>query len=105
MLNTSSTALIGKPKVVTSDLDRLFPFLLLAITFAALVPALVLGASEFISYDGYCHVFMDTQNRWKLFLFEYGRDAHPTLYHLVLRAIALFDHSRLAYRSASIIPG
>ena len=67
MLNNSSTALIGKPKVVTSDLDRLFPFLLLAITFAALVPALVLGASEFISYDGYWHVFMDTQNRWKLF--------------------------------------
>ena len=81
MLNNSSTALIGKPKVVTSDLDRLFPFLLVATTFAALVPALVLGASEFISYDGYWHVFMDTQNRWKLFLFEYGRDAHPMLYH------------------------
>jgi uncharacterized membrane protein len=87
------------------DLDRLFPFLLLAITFAALVPALVLGASEFISYDGYWHVFMDMQNRWKLFLFEYRRDAHPVLYHLVLRVITLFGHSRLAYRSASIIPG
>jgi uncharacterized membrane protein len=105
MPNNPSTALIEKPEVVTSGLDRLFPFLLLAITFAALIPALVLGASEFISYDGYWHVFMDMQNRWKLFLFEYRRDAHPLLYHLVLRVITLFGHSRLAYRSASIIPG
>ena len=53
MPSNSSTAVIEKPEAVTSDLDCLFPLLLLATTFAALVLALVLGASEFISYDGY----------------------------------------------------
>jgi uncharacterized membrane protein len=103
--NPSTTTLIEKPAVVSSGLDRLFPFLLLAITLAALVPTLVLGASEFISYDGYWHVFIAKQDQWKLFLSEYRKDAHPILYSLALRAITLFGHSRLAYRSASIIPG
>jgi dolichyl-phosphate-mannose-protein mannosyltransferase len=85
--------------------DRLFKYALLAITLAALIPALVLGRSEFISYDGYWHLFIDTQNRWSLFLSEYKGDAHPILYHLVLRIVAVFGHSRLLYRSASIIPG
>jgi uncharacterized membrane protein len=105
MPNDSATVLIEKPEVVTSGLDRLFLFLLLAITFAALVPMLVLGASEFISYDGYWHVFIAKQDQWRLFLSEYRKDAHPILYSLALRVITLFGHSRLAYRSASIIPG
>jgi hypothetical protein len=63
MPNRPSTVPIEKPEVVTSGLDRLFPFLLLGITLAALVPALVLGASEFISYDGYWHLFIAKQDR------------------------------------------
>jgi hypothetical protein len=106
MPNNPSTVLLEKPEVVTRDLDRLFPFLLLGITLAALVPVLVLGASEFISYDGYWHLFIAKQDRWKLFFSEYRKDAHPILYHLALRVISpLFGCSRLAYRSASIIPG
>jgi len=40
------TVLTEKPEVVTSGVDRLFPFLLLGITLAALVPALVLGSAN-----------------------------------------------------------
>ncbi len=105
MPNNLSTTPLGRGAVATSDLERLFPFLLVGITLAALVPALVLGASEFISYDGYWHLFIAKQDRWKQFLSEYRGDAHPILYDLALRVIALFGHSRLAYRSASIIPG
>ncbi len=65
----------------------------------------IFGAHTFIEYDGFWHLFMDTQNTWKLFRAEYRSDAHPILYHLVLRLIAPLGHSRLLYRSASIIPG
>jgi uncharacterized membrane protein len=98
-------AWLGREQVAPSDQDRRFSFLLAAITLAALVPALVLGASEFISYDGYWHVFIAKQDQWKQFLFEYRRDAHPVLYQLLLRLTSsVLGNSRLAYRAASIIP-
>jgi hypothetical protein len=98
-------AWLGRQQVAPSDQDRRFSFLLAAITLAALVPALVLGASEFISYDGYWHVFIAKQDQWKQFLFEYRRDAHPVLYQLLLRLTSsVLGNSRLAHRAASIIP-
>jgi hypothetical protein len=79
--------------------------LLLTITLAALVPRLVLGASQFIHYDGYWHVFIATQDRWALFLSEWQIAAHPPLYYLLLRVVGEMGHSHLVYRSLSIIPG
>ena len=104
--NKLSDTLFVRREVAISDPDRLFPLLLIAITLAALVPALVLGTSEFISYDGYWHLFIAKQDQWKLFLSEYRKDAHPILYHVVLRVTStVFGDSRLACRLASVIPG
>ncbi len=86
-------------------LDRRFNLLLLLITFAALVPLLELGSSQFISYDGYWHVFTATQDRWRLFLSEWRADAHPPLYYLALRIVAKLGTSHLLCRSLSIVPG
>jgi len=93
------------PRSWSETYARTFPYLLLTITVAALVPRLVLGASQFIQFDGYWHVFTATQDRWALFLSEWHIDAHPPLYYLLLRIVAKMGHSHLVYRSASIIPG
>ena len=84
--------------------DRLFPFLLLAITVATLIPLVEWGVFEPITDDGYQHLHLSTCDlgsflgRWRAF-------AHPILYLLVFRVPALFGHSKLAWRSVSIIPG
>lgn len=105
MPNSNSPDLaIDRPKVQQKTTRRWFPYVLLAIALAALIPMLVLGASEFISYDGYWYLFIATQNSWKQFLAEYGANAHPILYFLLLRCIGLLKHSRLVLRSGSIIP-
>ena len=85
--------------------ERLWPFLLFAITLGAIIPMLIRGANEFVSYDGFWHLFIATQNRWKLFLFEYKTNAHPPIFFLFLRIAALFGHSRLVIRSVSISAG
>lgn len=85
--------------------DLLFPYLLLAITMAALVPALWLGAREAISYDGGLHLRISRLDHWESFLSAYREEAHPILYYLVLRAAAVLGNSPLACRMASIVPG
>ena len=102
--------LIGlDPKLLNKDksfpLRRSFPYLLLAITIAALLPRLLLGVGEAISYDGYWNIFMDTQNRWSLFFAEYQADQHPILFRFLLRAVAHLGSTRLIYRIATILPG
>jgi Dolichyl-phosphate-mannose-protein mannosyltransferase len=86
-------------------LDRMWPYLLVAIACGALIPMVIRGAGEFIGYDGFWHVFIATQNRWKLFLFEYKNNAHPPLFMLLLRVMALFGHSRLILRFISMSAG
>ena len=101
----SSTVLVEKMGIRRDSLDRGFPFLLLAITLAALVPVLELGCSEPISDDGYYHLFLSIQNHWETFLGHWRVCAHPFLHFLVLRVPALFSHSPMVYRLTSIIPG
>ncbi len=86
-------------------LQRSFIYLLLFITFLALVPRLILGATQIIQYDGYWHIFIATQNRWRLFVSEWKGDAHPPLYYLLLRGCAKLGSYPLIYRLLSIIPG
>jgi hypothetical protein len=99
---------ISKEEVPSSRPDicaRAFPFVLFAITVAALVPRLILGSYQFIHYDGYWHVFTATQDKWEVFISEWRKDAHPPLYYLLLRVLASLGHSHLIYRSLSIVPG
>jgi hypothetical protein len=82
-----------------------FPYLLLGVALAALVPIVLVAVARPLFLDGYWNVFRDTQDRWALFFSEYRRDQHPILYRLVLRWVASLGSSRLLYRSASIVPG
>ncbi|MBV9302426.1 MAG: phospholipid carrier-dependent glycosyltransferase [Acidobacteriaceae bacterium] len=85
--------------------DKLFSYALWIIVLVALVPRLLLGAHQFIHYDGYWHVFIATQDRWALFFSEWRKDAHPLLFYLLLRYVARLGHSHLVYRSICIFPG
>ena len=86
-------------------LDRLYPYLLFAVTLAAFVPVLESGISAPISADGYEHLNLSIQNDCASFLVYWRGDAHPILYPLVLRILSWFGYSKMAYLSVSIIPG
>lgn len=87
------------------QLQRRFVYLLLFICLLALIPRLILGATQLIQYDGYWHIFIATQNRWRLFVSEWKGDAHPPLYYLLLRWCAKLGSYPLIYRMLSIVPG
>jgi hypothetical protein len=82
-----------------------FGLVLLVIAAAAAVPRLVLGASQFIEYDGYWHVFIAQQDNWNNFWADIHANAHPPLFFLLLKAILHFGRSLLIYRSISIASG
>jgi len=100
-----SAGLFANMGIRRDSVDRLFPYLLLAITLVALVPVLESGFSESINGNGYDHLNLSIQNNWASFLGRWRGCAHPILYLLMLRVPALFGHSRMAFRLASIIPG
>jgi hypothetical protein len=80
-------------------------WILLAIAVAALVPRVYLGLTQFVSYDGYWHVFTATQDHWRNTVLEYKADAHPILYYILLRWVSHLGHFPIVYRSVSILPG
>jgi hypothetical protein len=80
-------------------------FQLLAAVLLAAIPTLLLGATQFIEYDGYWIAFIATQDRWRNFIAEYQANAHPPLYYLFLRAGLWFGRSHLVYRAVSILAG
>src|SRR5205807_1735173 len=79
-----------------SSPDRLWAYVLVAIAGAALIPMVIRAVGETVDYDGFWHLFIASQDRWELFLFEYKNNAHPPLFMLLLRVPSLFGHSRLA---------
>src|SRR5436305_8139459 len=91
-LNARSNKMaIGVHNVKTAsglELQRSFIYLLLFISFLALLPRVVLGATQFINYDGYWHLFIATQDSWRMLVSEWKGAAHPPLYFLLLRGCA-----------------
>jgi len=79
--------------------------ILVLIALAAAVPRLLLGASQFIEYDGYWHVFIAQQDNWDNFWADIYVNAHPPLYFLLLKSVLHFGHSLLVYRSISLLTG
>ena len=69
--------------------------ILALIALAAAVPRIWLGASQFVEYDGYWHVFIAQQDNWKNFWADIYANAHPPLYFLLLKAALHFGHSLL----------
>lgn len=78
---------------------------LILIALASAVPRLWLGASQFIEYDGYWHVFIAQQDKWKNFWADIYANAHPPLFFLLLKFLMMFGRSVLLYRSISIATG
>ena len=85
-------------------LDRL-DFLLLGIVLLAAIPRLYLAATQYVEYDGYWHVFVAQQDRWRNFVWDYKHLDHPPLYMFVLRWTLWLGKSHLAYRAIPLLAG
>ncbi len=88
-----------------TDKRNRFALGLILIALIAAVPRLVLGASQFIEYDGYWHVFIAQQDNWHNFWEDIRVNAHPPLFFLLLKFLMHFGRSVLIYRSISLITG
>ncbi len=84
---------------------RHFDLTLAGIALLCLIPRLLLGASQYIEYDGYWHIWIAHQDRLANFIREYQANAHPPLYFLLLRLTFWLGKTNLAYRSISIVTG
>ncbi|MBI4472348.1 MAG: hypothetical protein HY646_06745 [Acidobacteria bacterium] len=69
------------------------------------MPRIYLGATQYIEYDGYWHVFIAMQENWEIFWREYQANFHPPLYYLLLKLSLWFGRSALVYRAVSILAG
>jgi hypothetical protein len=90
---------------LSGDTSRRFVSVLLFIVLAAAIPALMLGTSQYIEYDGYWHVFIAQQDNWSRFWRDIATNAHPPLFFLLLKAMLHLGHSLLVYRSISLATG
>ena len=88
-----------------SDTRNRFALGLILIALIATVPRLVLGASQYIEYDGYWHIFIAQQDKWSNFWEDIQANAHPPLYFLLLKIVIHFQRSLLAYRAISLVTG
>jgi hypothetical protein len=82
-----------------------FGLILILIALSAAIPRFRLGASQFVEYDGYWHIFIAQQDNWGRFWHDVYVNAHPPLYFLLLKAVLLLGHSFLIYRAISIATG
>ncbi|HLM99711.1 MAG TPA: hypothetical protein VK335_10540 [Bryobacteraceae bacterium] len=78
---------------------------LLAISLLAAIPRIYLGATQFIEYDGYWHVFIAMQDDWHQFYKEYQSNFHPPLFYLLLKVAIWFGRTPLVYRAISLLTG
>ena len=78
---------------------------LVAVSLVAAVPRLYLGATQFIEYDGYWHVFIASQDNWHQFYKEYQSNFHPPLFYLLLKVAMWFGRTPLVYRAISLLTG
>ena len=77
--------------------------ILLGILVLAAIPRLYLGATQFVEYDGYWHIFAAQQDRWRNFVWDVRNLAHPPLYYLLLRWTLWLGTSHLAYRAIPLL--
>src|SRR6266496_1900406 len=80
-------------------------YLLALISLAALAPRVYLGITQQVDFDGYWHVFIAGQDRWKIFWREYQINPHPLLSYLLLRISLWFGRSALVFRAVPILSG
>ncbi len=82
-------------------------WLLLGVSLVAAIPRLYLGATQFMEYDGYWHVFIAMQEDWRQFYQEYQSNFnfHPPLFYLLLKVALWFGRTPMVYRSISLLTG
>ncbi len=95
---------MGPGLKISDQRNRLAAGLVLIALISA-VPRLLLGASQFIEYDGYWHVFIAQQDRWSNFWEDIRVNAHPPLYFLLLKFVIHFGRTLLVYRAISLVTG
>ena len=78
---------------------------LLGVSLLAAVPRIYLGATQFVEYDGYWHVFIAVQDDWHQFYKEYQSNFHPPLFYLLLKVAIWFGRTPLVYRAISLLTG
>ncbi|HWE48997.1 MAG TPA: hypothetical protein VG273_04385 [Bryobacteraceae bacterium] len=84
---------------------RRFTLSLVLIALICAIPRLLLGASQFIEYDGYWHVFIAQQDNWQNFWEDIRVNAHPPLFFLLLKVLVHYGRSLLVYRAISLVTG
>lgn len=94
-------------KLVNSgDLNnRIFLGILLLITLGSLMPRLIIGYSEPLSYNGYWDSFTSLQNRSYQWWFDVRDSAHPPLFFILQHFAMKFGRSWLALRTVVIACG
>jgi len=78
--------------------------LLLFVCLLAAIPMFFFGATYYIDYDGYWHVFIARLD-WRNMLVDSKATAHPPLFFFLLKAVTKLGASRLVYRLVSILSG
>ena len=78
--------------------------LLLFVCLLAAIPMFFFGATYYIDYDGYWHVFIARLD-WRNMLVDSKATAHPPLFFFLLKTVTKFGASRLVYRLVSILSG
>ena len=76
--------------------------LLFVVCLVAAIPMLSLGASQFVEYDGFWHVFIAQQDNFRAFWWEYMHNDHPLLFYLLLKVVVSLGRSVLLYRAISV---
>src|SRR5579871_449785 len=111
MPDTRQTLATGMSGTVSSEgapsgTRRFSPYLLLIFAcLASAVPMLYLGATQFVEYDGYWHVFIAQQDNFKAFWWEYMHNDHPLLFYLLLKVLVTVGRAVLLYRAIPILSG
>lgn len=85
--------------------SRRHDLLLIIVCLVASIPMLSLGASQFVEYDGFWHVFIAQQDNFRAFWWEYMHNDHPLLFYLLLKVVVSLGRSVLLYRAISIASG
>jgi hypothetical protein len=78
---------------------------LFLITFCGFLLRLWVALHRPIDYDGYWHLFIARQDSWAELASEIPSIAHPPLFFILLRPLALAWHSPLSYRTVSLLAG
>lgn len=78
-------------------------FVQLALSVLATIPIAVFSVDQFVSYDGYWHIFIAHHDRWSNFWYDVRVNAHPPVFYAALGQVLALGKTPLVYRSINIL--